>query len=374
MQKLFRTFSAVAAVALLATACADAPDDTSTDAPVETDAATDEDETEAAAFRACQVTDTGGVDDRSFNQTAYAGITQAEGELGVDGAVLESTTDADYAPNIASFISDGCDLIVTVGFLLEGATKDAAVANPEQDFAIIDVDFAEFDADGNFVQDLVFDNVRELNFATDQAAFLAGYVAAATTTSGKVGTYGGLQIPPVTIFMDGFLAGVRYHNQENGTTVEVLGWDGTDGSFTGNFESQDDGRNLTDQLIASGADIILPVAGPVGLGTVAAVEDANAGGSDVKVIWVDTDGRVSVPNSADVFLTSVQKNMDIAVYESVELKFNGAFEGGPYVGTLENGGVGIPTDGLPEELIAALDALKTGIIGGEISVKPADYS
>jgi basic membrane protein A len=376
MRTMFRSLSTVAAVAMLATACSAAPDTASTEDPSpDTTAPTEASTTDTpAALRACQVTDTGGVDDRSFNQTAYDGILQAESELGVDGAVLESTSDADYAPNIAQFISDGCDIIVTVGFLLDGATQDAAKANPDQDFAIIDVDFAEFDADGSYVGDIVYDNVRELNFATDQAAFLAGYVAAATSETGKVGTYGGIPIPPVTIFMNGFLAGVRYHNQETGSSVEVLGWDGTDGSFTGNFESQDDGRNLTDQLIASGADVIMPVAGPVGLGTIAAVEDANDTGSSVSVIWVDTDGRVTVPQSADVFLTSVQKNMDIAVLESVRLKVDGMFEGGPYVGTLANEGVGITTDSLDGDLASKIAELTAGIIAGEISVLPADYS
>src|SRR5690606_4324104 len=147
-----------------------------------------------------------GVDDRSFNQTAYKGVTDAADELGFEPAVLESQSEADFAPNIQSFIDQGCDLIVTVGFLLGGATADAADANPDQNFAIVDYDFST--AAGDAADE--YDNIKELTFATDQAAFLAGYVAAGTTETGTVGTYGGINIPTVTIFMKGFQLGIEY--------------------------------------------------------------------------------------------------------------------------------------------------------------------
>lgn len=382
MRTTFRTLAAAAAVALLTAACGAAPDDEAEE-PTETEDTTSEDEgtedegtdeetedegtEEASDLRACQVTDTGGVDDRSFNQTAYAGLERAEEELGAEIAFLESQTESDFGPNISQFVQDDCDIIVTVGFLLDAATQTAAQENPDQDFAIIDVDFFDFDAG----EDITYDNVRELTFATDQAAFLAGYLAADTSESGIVGTYGGINIPSVTIFMDGMLAGVNYYNEQNGTDVQLLGWDGAEGSFTGNFESQDDGRNLTDSLLQQGADIIMPVAGPVGLGTVAAVEDANAGGASAQVIWVDTDGTVAVPQSADVFLTSVLKRMDNAVFDTVETKANDAFEGGLYVGTLENEGVGIVTEGLEGDIAGELDALREQIIAGELATTPA---
>lgn len=393
MRRILRTIAAAGTVALLATACGDAPDDTteptteetgaetSTPADDDTAAETEDDATEdgEASLAACQVTDAGGVDDRSFNQTAFAGLQRAEDELGVEARVLESTSEADFAPNIQTFLDDDCDLIVTVGFLLAEATAEAAEADTDQKFAIVDFDFAEFDDEGNFVGDITYDNVRELTFATDQAAFLAGYLAAGMSETGTVGTYGGINIPPVTIFMNGFLAGVRHHNAEKGTDVEVLGWDGTDGQFTGNFESQEDGRNITDQFLANGADIIMPVAGPVGLGTTAAVETFNSENDDVQasVIWVDTDGFESVPDSQSLFLTSVEKKIDNAVYDQVERVANDNFEGGLYTGTLENEGVGIAPfhdfeDEVPQELKDELDALREEIIGG-MSVNPADY-
>jgi basic membrane protein A and related proteins len=373
-----RAFALVLAGALALSACGDAPDndtEAATDGDVTTEETeapddTDTEETEApdetdepvdaADYRACLVTDQGGVDDRSFNQTAFEGLERAQSELGVEIAVLESQSETDFEPNIEAFLGQDCDLIVTVGFLLGDVTEAAAQANPDQNFAIVD-----------YAYDEDYDNLRELLFATDEAAFLAGYVAAGVTETGAVGTYGGINIPTVSIFMDGYLAGVNYYNEENGTDVEVIGWDGEDGSFTGNFESQDDGRNVTDSQLEAGADIIMPVAGPVGLGTAAALQDFGSG----KMIWVDTDGFESVPQFSDLILTSVMKNMDVAVFDTVEAGVNDAFEGGLYLGTLENEGVDIAPfhdfeDEVPQEVKDALDGLREGIIAGEIEVTP----
>ena len=150
-------------------------------------------------------------------------MKRAVDELGVTEKVSESKSEADYEPNISNFVSQDCDLIIPVGFLLDSATQTSAKANPDQHYAIVDVDF--FDTAAK--TDITYDNVEELTFKTDQAAFLAGYTAAGMTKSGKVGTYGGIQIPTVTIFMDGFLAGVQQYNKDNSKNVEVLGWDGT---------------------------------------------------------------------------------------------------------------------------------------------------
>ncbi|HSJ47086.1 MAG TPA: BMP family ABC transporter substrate-binding protein [Euzebyales bacterium] len=372
--RVVRLLAALLTLALLLVACGEAPAEETAGGDSEAATASEGTEGGAAAqatdFSACQVTDTGGIDDRSFNQTAYKGLQDAETELGVDISVLESESDADFEPNINTFIEQGCDLIVTVGFLLGEATQAAAEANPDTPFAIVDFDF--FDAEAT--EDVTIDNVRELTFATDQAAFLAGYLAAGMTETGTVGTYGGLNIPTVTIFMNGFLAGVRHHNAEKGTDVQVIGWDGSDGLFTGNFESQEDGRQLTEQLLQRDADIIMPVAGPVGLGTAAALEDAGEG----SLIWVDTDGYESAPQFSSLMLTSVMKNMDVAVFDSIEAAVNDSFEGGKYVGTLENEGVAIAPyhdfdTEVPEELKSEIDELREGIIAGDISVSPDDY-
>ena len=325
-------------------------------------------ETEQVDFLACQVTDTGGVDDRSFNQTAFKGLEDAEADFGVQTSVLESQSPNDFEPNIQNFIQQGCDLIVTVGFLLGDATAAAAEANPEQNFAIVDFDFFDVDAG----EDVSYDNVRELTFATDEAAFLAGYVSAGMSESGILGTYGGINIPTVTIFMDGFQAGMELYNEQNDAQVELAGWDSANpegGLFTGDFENQDNGRQVTENLLGEGADIIMPVAGPVGLGSAAAIQDAGEG----SIVWVDTDGCVSAEEFCDLFLTSVMKNMDVAVYDTIEAALNDQFEGGLYTGTLENEGVGIAPyhefeDEVPDELKQQVEDIQQQIIDGEIAV------
>lgn len=307
----------------------------------------------------CQVTDVGGIDDKSFNATAYKGVTDAVAALGVEGTFLESQEQADYETNINAFVEQGCDLIVTVGFLLGDATYAAADANPDQKFTIVDYG-SNFDGNNRA-------NLVGLNFATDQGAFLTGYIAAASTQTGIVATFGGLQIPPVTAFMEGFWHGVQYYNEQNGTSVQVLGWDPASqtGLFTGNFESTDDGRTFGENLMDEGADIIMPVAGPVGLGTAAAVQERG----NAWIIGVDTDWTVSAAEYTPVILTSVLKNMDVAVYTQIEAVVNGTFAGGDYLGTLANGGVGY--GGSFPELQAELDAISAGIADGSIQTTGA---
>jgi basic membrane protein A and related proteins len=312
--------------------------------------------------RACQVTDTGGIDDRSFNATAWEGVLMAERELGVTPRILESQQQADYERNINAFIEEGCDIIITVGFLLGEATEVAARANPDQNFTIVD-----------FAYDPTIPNVLGLVFATEEAGFLAGYLAAGVTQTEIVGTFGGIQIPPVTVFMDGYALGVQEYNRRHGTNVEVLGWDPAtqSGLFVGNFESLDDGRTMGETLIAEGADVIMPVAGPVGLGTAGA---AQAHGN-VWIIGVDTDWTVSSPEYTNVMLTSVLKKMDIAVFEAIEMIVNGDFAGGVFVGTLENDGVGIApfhdlSNLVSAELAAEIEEIRQALIAGELSAVP----
>jgi len=309
-----------------------------------------------AAGLACEVTDTGGVDDKGFNQIAHEGLLQAETELGVATDLLESTTDADYAPNLQSFVDKGCNVIVTVGFLLADATKAAAEANPTVQFAIVDSNTSAA-------------NVQGLTFATDQPSFLAGYMAAATTTTGIVGTFGGINIPPVAIFMQGFAKGVEYYNAQKGTSVKVLGWDiaKQDGTFSGDFNDQTKGTSIAKSMSDEGADIIFPVAGPVGLG---ASQFAMDSAGKVKIIGVDVDMAVSNPTQAEVYVASVLKKIDAAVLQAVKDALAKTGGGTDYLGTLENGGVGVSiTSTITPELQAELDAVTAGIIDGSIVTK-----
>jgi basic membrane protein A len=318
---------------------------------------------QAVAFTGCQVTDTGGVDDKGFNQTAWKGVQDAEGELGIEGKLLESSAETDYAPNINSFIAEDCDIIITVGFLLGDATKEAAEANPDQKFSIVD-----------YAYDPVVPNILGQVFATDEAAFLAGYLAAGVSESGIVGTFGGINIPPVTIFMDGFVRGVNYYNAQKGTSVQVLGWDPetSEGLFTNNFDSLDDGRAFAQNLYDEGADIVMPVAGPVGLGSAALAQEL--GTDKLKIIGVDVDQYQTDPEHQGVYLTSVEKKMDATVMQSIKMAMDGTFEGGVVVGTLQNGGVGLAPfhdldSAVSDELKGELDTIGQGIMDGSISVK-----
>ena len=305
---------------------------------------------------ACEVTDIGGVDDKGFNQNAYDGLKLAEAELGVSIDLLESASDADYQPNLQSFVDKGCNVIVTVGFLLADATKAAAEANPTVQFAIVDSNTSA-------------PNVQGLTFATDQPSFLAGYMAAATTTTGIVGTFGGINIPPVAIFMQGFAKGVEYYNAQKGTSVKVLGWDiaAQDGTFSGDFSDQTKGTSIAKSMADEGADIIFPVAGPVGLGASQfAMDSAGA----VKIIGVDVDMAISNPTQAEVYVASVLKKIDAAVLQAVKDALAATGGGTDYLGTLSNGGVGVSiTSTITPELQAELDAVTAGIIDGSIVTK-----
>jgi basic membrane protein A len=324
-----------------------------------------------AGMKACQVTDVGGVDDKGFNQKAFKGVEDAAAQLGVEAVVLESQAETDYATNIQSFIDQGCSIIVTVGFLLGDATMEAANANPDTPFTIVDYAYGE-NEDGTPM--ITNNNVLGQVFNTDEAAYLAGYLAAGMTTTGKVGTFGGINIPPVTIFMDGFYRGVQKYNADNGANVEVLGWDPATqkGLFTENFESLDDGRTFAQNLVDEGADIVMPVAGPVGLGSAALASEL--GPEKLMIIGVDSDQFESDAQNASVYLNSVLKNMDVTTFNAIQAVVDGTFEGGVTVGTLENGGVGLAPyhdfDAVvPQELKDQIEAIKAGIIDGSIDVK-----
>ena len=325
----------------------------------------------AAVQKACEVTDVGGVDDKGFNQKAYKGVTDAAEQLGVEAIVLESQAETDYAPNIQAFVDQGCSIIVTVGFLLGDATMTAANANPDIPFTIVDYAYGE-NEDGTPM--ITNNNVLGQIFNTDEAAFLAGYLAAGTTKTGKVGTFGGINIPPVTIFMDGFYYGVQKYNADNGTNVEVLGWDPNTqkGLFTENFESLADGRAFAQNLVDEGADIVMPVAGPVGLGSAALATEL--GMNKLMIIGVDSDQYESDPANQGVYLTSVLKNMDVTTFNAIKAVIDGTFAGGVTVGTLENGGVGLAPyhdmdSMVSPELKEQMTALQVGIIDGSVSVK-----
>ena len=369
--KTITKIGALAAASLLAlSACAEPPAETtnaSNSPAASSDASSSEgsgDKGDSKNFKACMVSDFGGFDDKSFNETSYNGLMRAKDELGIEVGQIESNAESEYAGNIQSQISAGCNMIITVGFALANATESAAKQNPDIDFAIVD--------NGSFEG---VENAKGLLFDAAQPGFLAGYAAAAMTKSGKVGTFGGAPYPTVTIFMTGFAQGVKYHNEQKGTNVQVLGWqdDKQDGTFIGGNDPFGDipaGKNTANTLISQGADIIMPVAGPAGQGALQAAQETKG---KVNVIWVDTDGYISAPEYKDVIVTSVEKAMDVAVFDVIQQSMKGEFKSDEYVGTLENEGAKLAPfhdfeSKMPDGLADELKAIQDKIVADEIKV------
>ncbi|MEO3922781.1 BMP family ABC transporter substrate-binding protein [Micromonosporaceae bacterium B7E4] len=343
---------AVGGLALGAAACGEAPSDSNAGGAA------------ADKYTACMVTDVGGIDDKSFNTSAWAGLEAAKAaDSKIDIKYVASKAEADYEPNLTQYVNQDCDFILAVGGLMGEATSKIAKANPDQQFGIVDAKLPE-------------SNVFPMQFDTAQAGFLAGYLAAGMTKTDKVGTYGGMKIGPVTIFMDGYVDGVAHYNKAKGKNVQVLGWNKQtqNGSFTNDFVKQDEGKKVSDTLVAQGADIIMPVAGGAGLGTTAA---AQASAGKYSVIWVDVDGCQSTPN-CPALMTTVVKNITDAVKDAVVTAAKGeklAHDPG-YLGTLANNGVSLAPyhefdSKVPAELKAEVDKIKADISSGAIKVTSA---
>ncbi|WP_246036660.1 BMP family lipoprotein [Cellulomonas telluris] len=347
------------AVVLALTACGSAPEDTQETAGG--------DETAAGSdFKACIVSDEGGFDDKSFNQLSYEGARKAADELSAEFAEVQSESAADYPANLESLVSASCNTIVSVGFALSADTVESANANPDLHYILVD-DAADNDFDGE--KDA--ENIKPLLYNTAEAAFLAGYLAAGYSEVGKVGTFGGQPYPTVTIFMDGFKQGVDHYNAENGTSVQVVGYQGGDqGSFTGGFAANDTAKEVAAGIIDQGVDVLLPVGGPIYQSALDAIADS---GRDIALIGADADVYETDPATQPYVLTSILKKMDVSTYEAVLASAGDDWDAEAYVGTLENGGVGLAElhdfeDKVDPELWAAVQELQTQIIDGDVTV------
>lgn len=277
------------------------------------------------------------------------------------------------------------------------ATQTAAKANPKVPFAIVDCPGGTAqECPGFSTSEKTLPNIDNLAYETNQDAFLGGYLAAAMAKSnsiapgGAVGEFGGQNIPTVTIYMDGWVAGVRYYDKVNHKSVKVLGWYPTskgrtsvnyagNGLFTNNFTDDGLGKTDTQSLIGQGASVIFSVAGGVGLGAVAAIQSADSTNpGSVSMEWVDTDGCVSDPTGCKYFITSVTKGIVPSVKTAVLAAAHGTFKGGFYTGDLANDGVSLSpyhdfAGKIPAKVTAQLNSIKAGIEKGKISVNPCAY-
>ena len=267
---------------------------------------------EPEKFRVGYVTDTGGIDDKSFNTNQWEGIQRAAEELGIEAQFIQSDEATQYEPNLTEFASQGYELIFASGFFLGGDLAKVAAQYPDLKFTIVDYAYPDpLLPEDSVGQSKCIPNVMGQVFKTDQAAFLAGYLAAGMTKTGKVGYFGGAPIPTVKIFGVGFQAGIEHHNQVKGTNVQLIGWDNAtgEGLFTGDFGDLTKGKEATESLFDEGVDIFIPVGGLIGSPGFDVARERGGYG-----IWVDVDGYSLLPEARDVLLTSVMKKMDNSCY------------------------------------------------------------
>jgi basic membrane protein A len=322
-----------------------------------------------SAYKACVAFDTGGLGDKGFNDLAKKGLEDAAA-LGFQTAFSEAQGATDYAANIQRLIDEGCQSIVTVGFNQAQATIEAVKANPDISFAQVD---AVWDEATNGPTPT---NFSGLDFQIDEAATLAGYLAAGFSKSGIIGTYGGQQFPGVTRFMDGMAAGINIYNQKKSKDISLLGWDAAaqTGTFVGGDNPWGDpakGEQLAKTFLDQGADIVHPVAGATGNGTIKAMLAAGKW-----AIGVDTDQALSLPQYSKAILTSAEKVIDVAVLETFKKNAAGDTGGENFVGTLANAGVRIAPfhdleSEVPADLKAEVEQLSADIAAGTIKV--SDY-
>lgn len=292
-------------------------------------------------FRVGLVTDTGGVEDQSFNQSAWEGLQRAQADFGVEINYLSSSTDADYAPNIETFIDEEYDLIISVGFLLADATRAAAEANPDVKFAIVD---------DSTCADLA--NVTCLTFKAEQASYLVGYVAGLMTEKDNIGFVLGMASDIMHQFGYGYCAGAIDANPN--VTIQMAN--------ANNFGDPAMGTTLTTNFVTNGADVVYHAAGATGNGV---ISECQAKG--IMAIGVDSDQSHLAPETV---ITSAMKRVDNAIYATVEQLVNGTITGGESVYDITNGGVDIAptTDNLTEEVITAVNEVKEKLLAGEIEV------
>ncbi len=292
-------------------------------------------------IRVGMVTDVGGVNDASFNQSSWEGLQRAMEDLGIEAKYLESSTDADYATNIETFVDEDYDLIICVGFMLADATREAAEENPEQRFAIID---------DSSCADL--ENVTCLMFEQSQASYLVGYVAGLTTESNTVGFALGMATEIMNQFGYGYCAGVLDANPDATILQRNIN----------NFGDAATGKSMTNEMITNGADVVFHAAGGSGLGTIEACKEAG-----VWAIGVDSDQSVIAPETV---LTSAMKRVDNASYDVAKACLEGTLEGGIVTYDLASAGVDIAptTDNLPEDVLEAVEQVKEQIIAGDVVV------
>ena len=288
------------------------------------------------------ITDVAGVNDQSFNQSAWEGLQRAEKELGIEVKYLESKQDSDYATNIETLVDENVDLILGVGMKLADAIKEGAELYPEQNFVLVDKELKDVS------------NVKSILFKAEESAYLAGLIAGKTTKTNNVGFIGGMELPVIDTFKYGFMAGVKAANPDAKVQSQ----------YANSFTDQAKGKSIAKQMQSSNADIILAAAGDSGTGAIEAAKEANK-----YAIGVDRDQSDLAPENV---LTSAVKKLNVASYDLVKDLVEGTFKGGEEkVYGLKEGGVGIVENTknlIPQDVMDYVNKEADKIKNGEIKI------
>lgn len=312
-------------------------------------------------FSSKMVTDVGGVDDRSFNESAWAGLTMfGEDYPEVEVDYLQSADSADYAPNLNRLARDGTDITFGIGFLMEDEIRDVAGQNPDQNFAIVDTVVMDENDD-------LIDNIANITFAEHEGSFLVGVIAAMHTETNEVGFIGGVESGLIKKFENGFKAGV--HSVDPDIDIAI--------QYAQDFNDASLGQQIADGMYSGGADIIYHAAGGTGNGLFTEAIDRRESGEEVWAIGVDQDQAITEGewSEGNVILTSMVKRVDQAVYQVSEDTMNGNFPGGEVLEfALEDEGVGFAEtrDYVSDEAVEAANDYRDQIINGDIDVPQTD--
>jgi len=315
------------------------------------------------------VTDSGTIEDKSFNQGTWEGILKYKTDKGtIETKYLQPTgeQETDYLSAINDLVDNGFKLIVTPGFKFETAINKAADKHKDSTFILIDGQPHLSDKDYNFIK---HDNVVSVFFNEHEAGFLAGVAAALSTKTGKLGFIGGMEIPAVQKFGWGYQAGVKYAKDNFGAKAEIINY-----IYQGTFNDIPAGQTLAAGMYDKGADIIFHAAGGVGVGVFNEAKQRAIAGKDVWVIGVDSDqyelGKVSDKADAkSVTLTSAIKKVDVAAFNYIDAKLKGTFPGGQVVTlTLKDGAVGLPevNPNLSKDAAAKVEEAKKALLDGKV--------
>lgn len=306
----------------------------------DTEAETEED-IDGTGFKIGMVTDVGGVNDGSFNQSAWEGLQRAAENFGCEVKYIESKGDADFVPNIESFLDEDYDLIICTGYVMADAVRDAAELNPDQKFAIVD-DASNAD----------LDNVTCMMFEQEQASYLVGLAAGYTTESNVVGFVVGQANETMNSFGYGYCAGVLDANPD----ATILQYNAN------SFGDASAGKTAVNTMVTKGADVVFHAAGGTGLGVIDGCKE-----NGIWAIGVDSDQS---PLAPETILTSALKRVDNACYDATKKAILGTLEGGVATYDLAAGGVDIAptTDNLSKDVLEKIEDAKKDIIAGDLVV------